>query len=156
MLYCAPVYKTYVKRTYRSKWRVSSKEYPYRHYPTYCPGWAIIYSPDVAFKLYDEAQRSEFFWIDDVHITGTLAKRLNITHTPIQLALTEGHTNDLVGQYDHLMSLQSSDLNNQTVNFLVAAPDLPPDSIKKLWSIVQRHYPYSSSFHFNSSRTLVT
>ncbi|XP_039286196.1 beta-1,3-galactosyltransferase 5-like [Nilaparvata lugens] len=72
-----------VKRSYRSKWRVSPEEYAGRTYPGYCPGWAVIYSPDVVQLLYREAQRTPFFWIDDVHVTGTLVAAANLTHTPL-------------------------------------------------------------------------
>ncbi|RZF44228.1 hypothetical protein LSTR_LSTR003868 [Laodelphax striatellus] len=72
-----------VKRSYRSKWRVSPEEYAGRFYPGYCPGWAVIYSPDVVLLLYRQAQRTPFFWIDDVHVTGTLVAAANLTHTPL-------------------------------------------------------------------------
>jgi hypothetical protein len=101
-----------VKRTYRSKWRVSPQEYPGRWYPDYCPGWTILYSPDVAFTLYSAAQRSPYFWIDDVHITGTLAARTNLSHTPLgALSLLEDETLELVSsrrtKTDFLFSLSS-------------------------------------------------
>lgn len=60
---------------------MSPREYPGRFYPDYCTGWAILYSPDTVFRLYKEAQRSEYFWIDDVHVTGTLLNRINYTLT---------------------------------------------------------------------------
>ncbi|KAJ8929424.1 hypothetical protein NQ314_017873 [Rhamnusium bicolor] len=75
MLFCTPRKNTKVLRTYRSKWRVSFTEYPNRNYPTYCPGWTLLYSPDVIFALYKEAQRADYFWIDDIHITGTLTAK---------------------------------------------------------------------------------
>ncbi|XP_012280585.1 beta-1,3-galactosyltransferase 5 [Orussus abietinus] len=70
-----------VKRSWRSKWRVSPQEYPGRSYPSYCSGYAILYSPDSVFLLYREAQRQPYFWIDDVHVTGILARRVNLTKT---------------------------------------------------------------------------
>ncbi|CAG9864339.1 unnamed protein product [Phyllotreta striolata] len=83
-LFCTPRYNSLVLRSYRSKWRVSFSEYPEKFYPTYCPGWTLLYSPDVALGLYKEAQISEYFWIDDIHLTGTLTRRLNVTHTDIE------------------------------------------------------------------------
>lgn len=71
------------KRSYRSKWRVTPAEYPDRWYPGYCPGWAVLYSPDVVFALYREAQRTPYFWIDDVHVTGTLVLQTNLSHTSL-------------------------------------------------------------------------
>uniref|UniRef100_A0A0A9ZF59 Hexosyltransferase n=1 Tax=Lygus hesperus TaxID=30085 RepID=A0A0A9ZF59_LYGHE len=81
LILCDIVEHALAQRTFRSKWRVSPSEYPNRYYPPYCTGWAILYSPDVVFKLYSEAQQTPYFWIDDVHITGTLASMINITQT---------------------------------------------------------------------------
>ncbi|XP_073973117.1 beta-1,3-galactosyltransferase 5 isoform X2 [Rhodnius prolixus] len=71
LLLCNVMKGVRAKRTYRSKWRVSPVEYPERWYPDYCAGWVILYTPDVAFTLYRAAQQTPYFWIDDVHITGT-------------------------------------------------------------------------------------
>ncbi|XP_054289413.1 beta-1,3-galactosyltransferase 5-like [Macrosteles quadrilineatus] len=83
LVLCEVLSGSIVKRSYRSKWRVSHREYKNRWYPDYCTGWAILYSPDAVFRLYREAQRSEYFWIDDVHVTGTLMSRANLTHTDV-------------------------------------------------------------------------
>lgn len=83
LLMCQLIISGMVKRSYRSKWRVSYSEYPDRWYPIYCKGWVIIYSPDVIYKLYMEAQVTPYFWIDDVHITGILAGKQNITQTDL-------------------------------------------------------------------------
>lgn len=81
LLFCSLRTNSKVFRSWRSKWRVSFEEYPDKFYPPYCPGWAILYSPDVLFDLYKEAQKSNYFWIDDVLITGVLAQKLNLSHT---------------------------------------------------------------------------
>ncbi|EDV38988.1 uncharacterized protein Dana_GF25081, isoform B [Drosophila ananassae] len=74
LLLCRPVKKSRVKRTYRSKWRVTYKEYPHRFYPPYCPGLAIVYSPEVVRRLFGAAQKANYFWVDDVLITGILTE----------------------------------------------------------------------------------
>lgn len=53
-----------------SKWFVPFKEYPHSSYPIYCSGFAVIYSYDVVFRLYREAQRGEYFWVDDAFVSG--------------------------------------------------------------------------------------
>ncbi|KAK5642589.1 hypothetical protein RI129_008756 [Pyrocoelia pectoralis] len=78
LLSCSKRNHSPVKRSYRSKWRVSFKEYPNRYYPSYCPGWIILYSPDVIFGLYKQVQKVDYFWIDDVLITGILREKENI------------------------------------------------------------------------------
>lgn len=95
LLMCQLSLSSMVKRSYRSKWRVSYSEYPNRWYPIYCRGWAIVYSPDVIYKLYTEAQVTPYFWIDDVHITGTIAIKQNIIQTDLgELAVNESDVPD--------------------------------------------------------------
>lgn len=93
LIFCPVMTASLVQRSYRSKWRVSPEEYSGRWYPSYCSGWVIVYSPDVVNLLYSQVQKEPYFWIDDVHITGTAAEKLNITHTPIlELGLSEYET----------------------------------------------------------------
>ncbi|ALC43365.1 CG11357 [Drosophila busckii] len=84
LMFCRPVSGSRVKRSYRSKWRVSFSEYAASYYPTYCPGFAIVYSADVVQRLYQAAQLSNYFWVDDVHITGVLAEKTNTSITDLQ------------------------------------------------------------------------
>nr|CAD7431421.1 unnamed protein product [Timema monikensis] len=129
LILCAPFYYSYVKRSYRSKWRVSPREYPDRVYPTYCAGWAVLYSPDVVFLLYNEAQHEKYFWIDDVHITGTLAARANLTQTALgSLVLSDDQVNSLVRG-------QSSE-SDPEVPFLFGSPNLALSKIHRLWELV--------------------
>lgn len=122
LVLCDVLYSAIVKRSYRSKWRVSHREYKDRWYPDYCTGWAILYSPDAVFRLYREAQRSEYFWIDDVHVTGTLLSRVNLTHTSLgPLAASESRVYEMMRKHrveDFLFSL------------------LPPSYYSELWEMV--------------------
>ncbi|KAK9496940.1 hypothetical protein O3M35_012861 [Rhynocoris fuscipes] len=111
------------KRTYRSKWRVSPIEYPDRWYPNYCAGWVILYTPDVVFSLYNEAQRRPYFWIDDVHITGTLMTLTNFTHTDIA-ELSEIKSNEI----DNVIA------NGGPVEFLFALVN--QEQFPKIWDLV--------------------
>ncbi|XP_069674444.1 beta-1,3-galactosyltransferase 5-like [Periplaneta americana] len=125
LILCEPYSFAYVKRSFRSKWRVSPLEYPGRTYPAYCSGWAVLYSPDVVFLLYREAQRAEYFWIDDVHVTGTLAARANLTQTPLgSLVLSPA-------QLDALSE------GSEVGTFLFGSPNLSLDEIQRLWRLVQ-------------------
>lgn len=71
-----------------SKWYVSYKDIPKDEkakgntelYPTDCTGWIYITNPGTARKLAEAAQTNRFFWIDDVWVTGYLAKALKIQH----------------------------------------------------------------------------
>ncbi|KAI4498042.1 hypothetical protein M0802_006866 [Mischocyttarus mexicanus] len=114
-----------VKRSWRSKWRVSPLEYPGRHYPLYCAGWAILYSPDIVFVLYREAQKEPYFWIDDVHITGILARKLNITQSSLDsLVLTPESMQNL---------LQKPYIQR---DFLFGPPNLMENEIRALYSLI--------------------
>ncbi|XP_050092235.1 uncharacterized protein LOC126575539 [Anopheles aquasalis] len=127
LLLCELKQKLSVKRTHRSKWFVSWREYPARYYPPHCPGYSILYSADVARGLYREAQRQPFFWIDDVHITGTVAHYANLTITPMDGLYLDGE--------------QRTDLLNRKLNatglvFFFTHPNLPMNEIRQLWQVV--------------------
>uniref|UniRef100_A0A8D9ELI0 Hexosyltransferase n=1 Tax=Cacopsylla melanoneura TaxID=428564 RepID=A0A8D9ELI0_9HEMI len=64
-----------------SKFYVSVEEYPYEEYPPYCSGPTVLYSPDVLFKLYQSLQQDgNYFWIEDVFVTGIMVSKLNLKH----------------------------------------------------------------------------
>lgn len=138
LILCRPFPYAYVKRSWRSKWRVSPKEYPGRLYPRYCAGWAVLYSPDAVFLLYREAQRTPYFWIDDVHVTGTLAARANLSQTPLgTLALSEDQVDKLLG-HTKPASAPRTPLPPYAHSFLFGAPDLQRERLYQLWDLVQR------------------
>lgn len=127
LLLCQKTENARVSRSFRSKWRVSTKEYSKRFYPTYCPGFSIFYSADTVFRLYKEAQRTPYFWIDDVHVTGSLAKATNSTITPIgDLYLSFKQKNDVIDGYQNATSLV----------FLFTSPNLTENEIRTLWKLV--------------------
>lgn len=126
LILCDPL-SAKVKRSYRSKWRVSPREYPGRHYPVYCAGWGILYSPDTAFLLYREAQKEPYFWIDDVHITGTIARKLNLTQVSL-------HSLVLTKEEKEYMLDDSAFFKD----FLFGPPDLTENEIRALHRIVSR------------------
>lgn len=129
LMLCVLIRNALVLRSYRSKWRVSFKEYPYRRYPPYCIGWAILYSPDVVFALYKAAQKNDYFWIDDVHITGIIADQVHIVHTDVE---------PLVLFNKDVKALVQSEIKSYKP-FLFGGPDLDPSEIRALWNFVQKH-----------------
>lgn len=128
LILCDPISTAMVKRSWRSKWRVSPLEYPGKQYPAYCAGWAILYSPDSVFMLYREAQKEPYFWIDDVHITGTLARKVNLTHSSL-------HSLVLTGESMHQL-LENPDIRRE---FLFGPPDLTEYNIKALHNLIVSH-----------------
>ncbi|XP_023235638.1 beta-1,3-galactosyltransferase 5-like [Centruroides sculpturatus] len=118
------------KRSQRSKWRVSFKEYRNQKYPPYCSGWAIVTSPDVVFRLYIESFRVPYFWVDDVYVSGILAQKLNIHH--IDLTYKLAITNQKITQWleDDKLSLPS----------LFGYPDMDISTINALWKKTLHYY----------------
>jgi len=126
LLMCQLTISGMVKRSYRSKWRVSYSEYPNRWYPIYCNGWVIVYSPDVIYKLYMEAQVTPYFWIDDVHITGTIAVKQNITQTDLgELAVNESDV------------LDEKNISKKFVFCLLTEANTD-QSMRKYWNIISQ------------------
>ena len=68
-----------------SKWFVSPEEIPPTTlvYPTDCTGWLYLTNPGTAAALVRAATAVKFFWIDDVWVTGFLARHLAIQHLDI-------------------------------------------------------------------------
>ncbi|KAH8235002.1 hypothetical protein KR032_007540 [Drosophila birchii] len=96
LLLCRIVRESRVKRSYRSKWRVTYKEYPHRFYPHYCPGMAIVYASDVVRRLYKAAQKAKYFWVDDVLVTGILAEETGTKLTSLSYYLESKDVSQLL------------------------------------------------------------
>ncbi|XP_013774536.1 beta-1,3-galactosyltransferase 5-like [Limulus polyphemus] len=69
-----------VVRDPTSKWYVSFDEYPRNNFINYCSGWAYLMTPDVAGALEKESGKFKYFWVDDVHVTGTISKSAGIRY----------------------------------------------------------------------------
>ncbi|KAM7355413.1 uncharacterized protein ACRADG_001474 isoform 1-T8 [Cochliomyia hominivorax] len=142
LLFCQKIIGSLVKRSYRSKWRVSFKEYSERYYPPYCPGYAIIYSPDIIFRLYVAAQKSKYFWIDDVHITGVLAQQTNTTIT------TSSHYVLYSDECDDILT-GKTDLSS--TEFLFAWHSISAQQIKLLWHLQMMSIHSLDDLHYKKS-----
>ena len=80
LLLCHVFYKQPVMRHPKSKWYVSPIEYKRNRFPTYCSGSAFVLTTDVAATMFKASFDTNFFWVDDLYVTGFLAKKINITH----------------------------------------------------------------------------
>lgn len=127
LLFCHEIARSKVKRTFRSKWRVSYEEYLDSYFPNHCPGFVILYSADVVFQLYQEAQRQPYFWIDDVHITGNVATKVNITILP---------SDSLYLGSDEQCDLLDGKTDIENFPFFFAQPNLKEEQIRRLWELV--------------------
>ncbi|XP_064541981.1 beta-1,3-galactosyltransferase 5-like [Drosophila montana] len=126
LLLCAIRNRDRVIRSYSSKWRVSFWEYSGRYYPPFCPGFAVFYSSDVVRRLYLAAQRSSFFKLDDVFVTGLLSKRSNITITDLT---------PYVLSPEELNFLLSRGTESDQLKFLVSWHEMSAQQINGLWQL---------------------
>lgn len=63
-----------ISRSEGSKWRVKESEYPGSFFEDYCSGWAYLADMAAVRAMAAEARFRPYFWVDDVHVTGTLAR----------------------------------------------------------------------------------
>lgn len=66
-------------RERHNKWYVTKEEYSDTTYPDYLSGWFYITNPKTARDLVVAAENNDFFWIDDIFITGVLAEQLKVS-----------------------------------------------------------------------------
>lgn len=127
LLFCSLKNHDPVSRSYRSKWRVSYEEFPNSFYPAFCPGFAIVYTPDTVRRLYEEAQKSAYFRLDDVYITGIMSNRTNITITDLSpFVLFSNQMNALLDGIVPVSAMQ----------FLVSHHNINPMQMRSLWALV--------------------
>jgi len=138
---------------FQSKWRVTYKEYPHRYYPEYCPGMAIVYAPDVVRRLYEAAQKAQYFWVDDVLITGILAEETGSRITPLKYYLEQKDVRQLL----------SGEADLEDPPFLFTNHAIRPDESMAIWQMaldrIQRPlltHPASSSPSASAAASLAS
>lgn len=77
-------------------------------------------------RLYQAAQRTGYFWVDDVHITGVLAEQTNTTITDLQPYVL--YSSDLA-----LLLKGDRELDQQ--EFLFTWHSIAPEQISALWQL---------------------
>ena len=63
------------QRNPKSKWIVPETAFSGKTYPDFLSGWAWMTSPRTAERLVRASKEVPFFWVDDVWITGMLARQ---------------------------------------------------------------------------------
>lgn len=117
-----------VQRSGRSKWRVTYEEYEYEYFPNYCLGVFVLYSADIVRHVYQVAQTLPFFWIEDVHITGTVSNKLGVAITNAEdFYLSEANQKYLLNGYDQ----------TKVPPFFFSQPEMRESEIRSLWKIVR-------------------
>ncbi|XP_047476435.1 lactosylceramide 1,3-N-acetyl-beta-D-glucosaminyltransferase A-like [Penaeus chinensis] len=68
-------------RTQRSgRWAVSHDDFRNDEYPVFCSGAAWVLPTRLLPRLLRASQTAPFLWVDDVYITGILARHAGVTH----------------------------------------------------------------------------
>ena len=126
-IFCTKFENAVVRRMWYNKWHVTHDEYSGNTYPDYCSGFWILYPAPIVLKLYLEVQKLPYFWIDDIHVTGTTAQKLNISINPSRYLNL-----DIKDQ----KNLLNGCLNINEVPFFHAQHDTTEKTRIKLWKIV--------------------
>ena len=67
-------------RDVTNKHFVSQEEVSATVYPPFCKGNAYIMSPDLPVSMYLASREIRILWIDDVYVTGMLARQVGVNH----------------------------------------------------------------------------
>lgn len=112
-----------------SKWSVSFEEYPSKNYPRFCFGsFPVIYTYDVVYSIYQEAQKGDFFYVEDAYMTGIIAERLTLKHRQaLNFTLSEEESKVVL----------ESGWEKGRRDFIFGSHSMTDDLTSKLWNIVQ-------------------
>lgn len=67
---------------YAGKWKVSYEEWPWTSYPQYLFGASILISGKALSLLLDAAQVTPYFGMEDIYLTGLVARKAGIRLRP--------------------------------------------------------------------------
>lgn len=91
------------------------------------------------YELYRKAQDTPYFWVDDVHVTGTLVKKLNLTHQPVRpvtLGITFMPNNSVT--CDHRKGKNVPDTPPWVKTFLFSKHNMTASGMESLWWYVKK------------------
>lgn len=107
-------------RDKRSKWFVSKELYPDEMYPDFCSGSSYLMRATDAVKIYSASNRTQFFWIDDVFVTGILRSqydRLVNGHNSTSLQIFNLHSRHHLQDKSEIVNWCSKGLETSQLNF---------------------------------------
>lgn len=78
-----------VSREKSNKWYVTKAEYDEDYFPAFLSGWLYVTTPTTASILVSASRSVPFLWIDDVYITGLLARKVNVAHQNISIYFSQ-------------------------------------------------------------------
>lgn len=122
-LHCSMAWHASVLR--RGKWKVSRRELKAKKYPPYCQGFIWFVNTRQVFRMLEASASVNYLWVDDVYITGYLAKEVNMGFSDIK---------------DYI----NRDIFNTTkVGKNIAWYHIKNDNRTNLWPIIVQHHNIS-------------
>jgi beta-1,3-galactosyltransferase 1 len=131
-IYCSAFVNQGPRRDKTDRWYVDKVEYPHDKYPTYCEGFAYITTTQTVFRIYNASLYTPFYWIDDVFVTGILAKIADIGHKQFR----EPNSYTVIG---HSWT-KKDDHNAQNVLFFLEKYVKDEGIWMRLWKLIFRSY----------------
>lgn len=118
---CLEIKSVTVNRDPNYKWFMSRELYADDHYPDYCSGSSYVVNANDAAKLYSVSSHTNFFWVDDVYVTGILREKYNLlikysSHSPVELLSL--YTQYHLGNKNEIISWCSKVLDASQLNFI--------------------------------------
>ena len=65
-----------------AKWRTTFREYGESRFPTYCDGPGYMMDAELAKEIFNVTRRMDWFWLEDVFVTGIATRELSRQHGP--------------------------------------------------------------------------
>ena len=95
-IYCF-VIKHHKPMREKGQFQVTYEEFPHKQYPPYCAKFAYVFSKELAVNIYKEIDKTIYFWLDDIFLTGIVMENLHLSH----IKFTAPFTNDSISiEYD--------------------------------------------------------
>ncbi|XP_037033178.1 beta-1,3-galactosyltransferase 1-like [Bradysia coprophila] len=117
---CLNMWGAKPNRTMGNRWYIPKEVFPSDTYPDYCSGSAYLMRADDASKIYSISNRTKFFWVDDVFVTGVLREKYD------EIADSGSNARLEILSFDHLYHLDaktelinwcSADLSTNQLNY---------------------------------------
>ena len=117
-----------------SKWYTPPSVYKQKVYPAYASGMAYVMSGDLVMKLLKKAYTSDFFWLEDIYITGMLAGQVGASL-----------------RHDPRFGYQKRSSNPCVYRLVVTGHQMSPSDLTKLWKNLHKPNLNCPSNHANDS-----
>lgn len=104
----------------KSKWFVDENIYSGEMYPDFCSGSSYVMKASDAEKIYSTSKKTNFFWIDDVFVTGILREKYNLllNSTGNNLDILDLNNDHHLGDKREILDWCSKGLETSQLNFI--------------------------------------